>query len=427
MDIRFHNPELESLHVHSGYRARQVEVIEQALRDHDALRFTPLATGLYPASGGGSLGRSGYGNVWVRDNVFVAFAQWQSGDTAAAVAVAQGLLTFYGRHRRRFAIAAEGADEAMNRPHVRFDGRTLQEIPDERWAHAQNDALGYCMWLCAGLARQGLLTLDDSAVETLAAMAGYFADLRFWQDEDSGHWEETRKISASSIGTVVAGLREWSAVLSGLSIRGTAAHSRTDLIESAATSIARGRRALAAILPDECTQLSPQQNRRYDAALLFLIHPLRMIDGAVADLVLSDIRRYLLGAVGIRRYLRDSYWAPDYEKHVSEADRTRDYSEDIASRDRLLEGIGDEAQWCVFDPMLSALYGLRFVATRSADDREAQTWHFIRALAQITSDWRCPELYYRSGGQLVTNPHVPLLWTQANLLLALEAMRRTAD
>ena len=33
-----------------------------------------------------------------------------------------------------------------NRPHVRFDGRTLSEIGDQRWAHAQNDALGY--FLC---------------------------------------------------------------------------------------------------------------------------------------------------------------------------------------------------------------------------------------------------------------------------------------
>ena len=36
----------------------------------------------------------------------------------------------------------------------------------------------------------------------------YFQAIRYWQDEDSGHWEERRKIEASSIGAVVAGLRE---------------------------------------------------------------------------------------------------------------------------------------------------------------------------------------------------------------------------
>jgi phosphorylase kinase alpha/beta subunit len=427
MGILFHNPEVESLHVRGRYRAQQVDAIEQALRDHDALQFAPLPTGLYPASGAGTLGVSGYGNVWVRDNVFVAFGQWQSGQPAAAGAVAQGLLKFYGSHRRRFEVAGASADDVMNRPHVRFDGHTLQEIPDERWSHAQNDALGYCMWLCARLGREGILTLDGSAIDTFAAMANYFAAIRYWEDEDSGHWEETRKISASSIGAVVAGLREWSALLSGESAATAAGRSRMELIASAENAIAQGRQALAAILPAECSQLSPRQNRRFDAALLFLLYPLDVTEGAMADLVLSDVRRYLLGEVGIRRYLRDSYWAPDYEKHLSESDRTRDYSEDVETRDRLLEYVGDEAQWCVFDPIVSALYGQRFLATGDLVDRDAQTWHFNRSLAHISSDWRCPELYYKSGGVLMTNPHSPLMWTQANILLALAAMRRTAD
>ena len=92
-----------------------------------------------------------------------------------------------------------------------------------------------------------------------------------------------------------------------------------------------------------------------------------------------------------------------------------------------IEYVGDEAQWCVFDPIVSALYGQRFLATGDLVDRDAQTWHFNRSLAHISSDWRCPELYYKSGGVLVTNPHSPLMWTQANILLALAAMRRTAD
>jgi phosphorylase kinase alpha/beta subunit len=106
-------------------------------------------------------------------------------------------------------------------------------------------------------------------------------------------------------------------------------------------------------------------------------------------------------------------------------ERTRDFSEDIEVRDALLERIGDEAQWCLFDPILSAYYGHRFLETRSSSDIEQQTLHFNRALAHVTPLWRCPELYYSRHGAYVPNPHVPLQWTQANLVLALEAMRAT--
>jgi len=425
--ILFHNPELESLHTPGPYRREQVDAIEEALRDRGALKFAPLATGLYPASAAAELGVSGMDNVWVRDNVHVAFALSESGRPDAAAAVGQGLLTFYGSHRHRFDTGAASGGDVMRRPHVRFDGRTLEEIDGERWPHAQNDALGYCLWLCARLARRGHLTLDARALETLSALAGYFAALRYWEDEDSGHWEEARKIEASSIGTVVAGLREWSLLLAEQPVADIAGRSRMELKESAEKSIAQGRNALAAILPAECAQLSPSQNRRFDAALLFLVYPLGVTEGAMADLVLSDVRRYLLGEVGVRRYLRDSYWAPDYEQRLAENDRTRDFSNDVDIRDRLLEFVGDEAQWCIFDPLMSALYGARFLATGSAADRAAQTWHFNRSLAHVNAEWQCPELYYKREGVLVDNPHSPLLWTQANVVLALEAMRRTAD
>lgn len=39
---------------------------------------------------------------------------------------------------------------------------------------------------------------------------------------------------------------------------------------------------------------------------------------------------------------------------------------------------------------------------------------------------RCPEAYYLEHGRYVPNDHVPLLWTQANLRLALLAMRQSA-
>ena len=94
---------------------------------------------------------------------------------------------------------------------MRFDGRTLSEIGDQRWAHAQNDALGYFLWLSSTLAASSALKSEADTVSVLTRLVRDFNAIRFWQDEDSGHWEEQRKVSASSIGTVVAGLEAFAA------------------------------------------------------------------------------------------------------------------------------------------------------------------------------------------------------------------------
>ncbi len=419
---RFHNPALEALADDNSYTPEQIERIRRTLEQQGALDFTPLSTGLYPASGSTQPGASGYDNVWVRDNVYVAVALWESGRPGAAAAVAESLLAFYSRHRHRFEARAR---EVMDRPHVRFDGATLAEIAGQQWPHAQNDALGYCLWLCARLATAGVLSLDRGQFDTLVLLADYFSVVGYWEDEDSGHWEETRKISASSIGVVVAGLRAWIDCLRTSPDLSAPDEVRSGLTAKAEAAAERGSRALAAILPAECVQPSPLQNRRYDAALLFLIFPLNVVTGDLTDTILEDVRTKLLGEVGIRRYLGDSYWAPDYDRLLADEERTRDFSNDIETRDALLPKIGDEAQWCLFDPLMSALYGHRYLTGRRRQDFGAQRFHFNRSLAQITPDWRCPELYYWQRGDLSPNPHTPLLWTQANLVLALKAMRET--
>ena len=54
--------------------------------------------------------------------------------------------------------------------------------------------------------------------------------------------------------------------------------------------------------------------------------------------------------------------------------------------------------------------------------------YFNRSLAQLTTptegggELLCPELYYLRQGRFVPNDVTPLLWTQANLRVALETM-----
>jgi hypothetical protein len=424
----WHNSALRRLRPHGRYNLEHVDAIERALAQHQTLKMRPLPSGLFRSvEVSAENERSGYGNVWVRDNVFVAYAHHRCGASDVAARTMKALFEFFARHDNRFrAIIARKADpdDPMQRPHVRFDGVRMRELEDARWPHAQNDALGYALWLLCVLAREGVMAIGARDRELLTLFVHYFDAIRFWQDEDSGHWEEARKCSASSIGAVVAGLEAllaWDGRSTGPQRAALDAH----VTDRARELVVCGRDALTRILPNECAQRAPEKNRRYDAALLFLVHPLGIVMGEDEALILADIERYLSGRHGVRRYLGDSYWSPDYDELVPEIARSADYSENMQARDALLDSIGQEAQWCIFDPVLSAHYGRRFQLRGAEADFDLQVHHFERSLAQVTDTWRCPELYFLKHGVYVANPHTPLSWTQSNLMVALTELRES--
>ena len=100
------------------------------------------------------------------------------------------------------------AADPMKRPHVRFDALKIKEIT-QKWPHAQNDAIGYFIWLFSKMGKEGVIEIKETEIQTLVDVVRYLNAIEYWQDQDSGHWEEVRKVSASSIGTVVAGLHEF--------------------------------------------------------------------------------------------------------------------------------------------------------------------------------------------------------------------------
>lgn len=416
-----------------NYTLPDIKRLTRFLEEQGTYRFHILPNGIFPASVASEY--TGYSAAWVRDNVQIAAAHLGWGEIDVAVRCVSALAEYFRRNRRRFRRIITGrADSAdvMERPHIRFDGRTLNELP-ERWAHAQNDAVGYFLWLYCSLLAAGHLAPHPDDGELLAAFVRYFATIRFWHDEDSGHWEETRKINASSIGTVTAGLIALRFVLD----EGRVFSWDNEAFRKAQVSkdlvvqmLHRSRATLKVILPSECAQDDPTKARRHDAALLFLIHPLRIVDEATADTIIEDVTAELLGRHGIRRYRGDSYWCADYKTLLAENQRTADFSDDVSARDRLLRP-GEEAQWCLFDPLLSIIFGERFRATRDARWLDRQTQHLNRSLGQLTDDshpfppFRCPESYYLCEGRYVPNDITPLQWTQALLRLALFEMQRS--
>jgi Glycosyl hydrolases family 15 len=443
---------------------RTLDAIEALLTGCGSLQFPALPNGLYAAVARTTAGNAytGYANTWVRDTVQVAHAAWERGQVGRAAAAARSLLAWFEKQAPRFDAAIVGEsdlDDPMQRPHIRFHGADLAELP-QWWPHAQNDALGYALWFLSRAALSGLLPADAAAAAVLWRFPRYFQAIRYWQDRDSGHWEEARKLQCSSVGAVVAGLLafrglcrsrpEFAAAGAGAG-RSSGPHASLGAAAASGAGgapriagavpmsldelLAAGRAHLAAVLPAESAgESDPALNRATDAALLFLVHPLRVVTAEMAARIADDVRATLLGPHGIRRYAGDSYWMADYKTLFDESTRTSGF-DDVVARDRLLKP-GTEAQWCLFDPVLSTIHGWRFLATRDPRDRELQAWHLHRALGQVTASgdvWGeglCPEACYledsRDPSAWVPNDNTPLLWTEAALSSALLAARKTA-
>jgi phosphorylase kinase alpha/beta subunit len=429
-----HNAALRPL-VRPEYRPADLARIRAFLDTRGTLRIVPKPNGLYPAVAVGAPSAARYAHVWLRDTVMIVNHLRELGRHRDAAHTMGTLRAYFDRHLARFDGILEGrADPAdpMARPHIRFDGDTLDELP-ETWAHAQNDALGYTLWMTCRLARDGALALGPADVPVWRRFPAYFEAISYWKDADSGHWEEVRKVESSSVGVVVAALAEMAALLREdgalrAAFAGAPYPVDPDRLDALA---AKGRAVLDASLPEESPGI-----RGADAALLFLVYPLRIVPAAQADAILATVLGELARDHGILRYRGDSYWCAGYKRYLDVEQRTSDHSADIAARDRLLVP-GTEAEWCIFDPAVSVIYGQRYLEGRRPEDLALQTHHLNRALGQITADdftvdgaphgGLCPEAYYvedPATAVRVPNDHVPLAWTQANLAVALGFMER---
>ena len=428
--ISNNNNSVENL-IKNSYSAQEVDGIYSFLFQKNTFFFPRLENGLFPAAHlQTECQYTGYSNVWVRDNIHIAHAHYINGYTDIALKNVTTFADYFIKHQWRFEKIISGEldfHNPMNRPHIRFDGNKLEEI-DQKWSHAQNDALGYFLWLFCKLSNDRIITgLTEQQSHLLALFALYFDKIEYWQDEDNGHWEEAKKIEASSIGVVVAALTE----LKKLVQQETTIqhHDKIITADFLKELIEKGRLGLKQILPAECVQVG--KSRPYDAALLFLIFPLDIIqDEDIEDQIVNNVIEHLQGDYGIRRYRGDSYWSADYKEKLKPELRTIDVSDDMSRRDSLLKA-GQEAQWCIFDPIISVIYGKKYQQTKKPEYLQLQTKYFKRSLAQLTPEdsslggFKCPELYYLEKGNYVPNDTTPLLWTQANLWIAFKFIEQS--
>lgn len=431
MKLIVHNPEIGRL-LRKEYTLEDLRKIEFLLKKNGCFEFKSFKNGLFPAA---SLKKeakyTGYNNVWIRDTVHVANALYLNGEKTRALKTIRTLTKYLLKYKWKMEDSLAGKLDhrfRMNRPHIRFDAKKLQEI-QVIWGHKENDALGIFVWLFCRIHNHAGTSPCAKEKTLLTLLALYFNHIKYWQDEDSGHWEEDEKIEASSIAIVTGGLRELKALFEregGKGFSCVAGELKGRFLD---TIITKGLGALKKILPWECRQTDPKKKRRYDAALLFSIWPVRVIEGKMAATILKGVAKNLQGAVGIRRYLMDSYWCADYKDKVREELRCSELN-DLHVRNTLAAK-KTEAQWCIFDPIMSIAYGQKYESTGNKKALELQTYYLNRSLAQITGKncsygaFKCPELYFFENGKLVVNDNVPLLWTQANLLMALKVMKES--
>eukprot|EP00927_Polykrikos_kofoidii_P017198 TRINITY_DN17808_c0_g4_i1.p1 TRINITY_DN17808_c0_g4~~TRINITY_DN17808_c0_g4_i1.p1 ORF type:complete len:487 (+),score=88.16 TRINITY_DN17808_c0_g4_i1:78-1463(+) len=391
-------------------------------------------TGMFSAASantGGSHKESGYYASWIRDNCLVSydlyFCDPHGAGGADAVACIGAIATFLLKYAYRFERViggltdVKGGEEVwMERPHIRFDGSSLLEISDQKYNHKQNDALGYFIWMRCKLALDGKMPINGEHLKLLGQMFDYLRVIECWKDEDGGHWEEHSKIEASSLGPVLAGLRLFRRLVNDNGFLPPCKDDTLDLLEEKLVV------ALNEILPNECIQ--PGRERDVDAALIFLIYPLEVVDEHMAEKILDRVSKKITGPIGINRYAFDSFFCKDY-KDLTGEDATKHFTDaELQERDKLVVH-GEEAQWCIFDSMVSAYYGKLFLKHAQEKHFKMQQLYLSRSLAQISGDdcffgpWHCPELYYLYKGKWQPDDQTPLLWAQGNLKAALHAMK----
>jgi GH15 family glucan-1,4-alpha-glucosidase len=243
--------------------------------DRSILAQLELDNGLFLAAPSGD-----YQRVWIRDNVYVAEGFEALGDWTTARRIYWGLLNILHRHSWKIDWALwQRPQNGFEYIHPRYDLNGV-EIPDP-WGFKQNDAIGILLYKVGHLEKKGVGILRSHADQhLLQKLVWYLHKIEYWQDADSGIWEENEETHASSIAACLRGLEE----LHGL-------------VRIPDGIIENGREALARLLPGE----SP--TKESDMALLSLVYPL----GLQVPEVIERVEERLLRDHGVIRYEHDHY------------------------------------------------------------------------------------------------------------------------
>jgi GH15 family glucan-1,4-alpha-glucosidase len=240
--------------------------------------------------------------------------------------------------------------------HARVDAAAFEEDKAE-WGNKQNDIVGEIMFGIALGESAGIKIIKDRTdIEILNLLVKYLEAIEYWNDIDSGIWEEIEEVRSSSVGACIAGLR----ALKALNIKG---------LEIPEWLIGVGEHSLKKLLPRETA------TRDDDLALLTLIYPFDVVGGDMAKTIIEKVQAQLEKTNGVIRYKGDTYFNNGFS----------------------------EAEWTLG-------FGFLGLSLLSIGDREGAARYYHK-LVEKCPDGRIPELYL--GGTDDANVNTPLGWSNA--------------
>ena len=243
------------------------------------------------------------------------------GDLDTVQKTYRAILDIFKKHEFKIDHAISKKPEYTHQYiHPRYDPQTFDEYWEE-WGNKQNDSVGCILFKIGELEKNhpGLVVQTDDDRRVLQKLVWYLSTLEYWQDPDSGVWEENEEVHASSIGACLAGL---------LSIK------HVEGIDVPEKLIENGKKALNNILPRE------SNGKFVDLALLSLIWPYHLTDHEQTKLILEHVEYHLLRERGVIRYKGDRYYNKNEDGWSEEAEWTFGLSW-LAI---IYEQIGDESE-----------------------------------------------------------------------------------
>lgn len=321
-------------------------------------------SGLFAASKKGA--ETGYDKAWLRDNFYECLAFEVIGDYETVQKTYRAVLDIFKKHEYKIDHAISKKPEHTHQYiHPRYNPQTFDEYWEE-WGNKQNDSIGCILFEIGKLERRqkGLIVLSDDDRRVLQKLVWYLSTLEYWQDPDSGMWEENEEVHASSVGACLVGL---------ISIQ------NVEGIEVPPELIENGKRALNAILPRE------SKGKFVDLALLSLIWPYGLTDSAQTKMILEHVEYHLLRERGVIRYKGDRY----YNKNE--------------------DGWSEEAEWTFGLSWLSIIYD------KLGDKEKAK--EFLEQAKATSTKRGLPELYFSNSTKY--NDNTPLGWSESLFVIAL--------
>ncbi|MFC2136258.1 glycoside hydrolase family 15 protein [Bacteroidota bacterium] len=345
----------------TGRKLKFQKLINQHLK---ILKNLQYESGLFAASS--KRVGTGYDKSWLRDNFYECLAFEVVNDWETVEKTYNALLDVFLKHEEKINAAVESKPEHPHEYiHARFHPETFDEFWED-WGNKQNDSVGAILFRIGELEnnRKGSILKDENHIRIVNKLVAYLNSIKYWEDVDSGMWEENEEVHASSVGACLAGL---------ISIN------KHPEVKVPVRMIRAGRKTLNKLLPRE------SEKKFVDLALLSLIWPYNIVTKKQREEILKNVEYHLLKEKGVIRYKNDYY----YNKNP--------------------DGVSEEAEWTFGLSWLAIIY------EKLRKKRKAK--EFLERMLETQTKKGIPELYYSNTDK--ANKNNPLGWSESLFIIAL--------